>query len=92
MAILEILEDERRVVEREIAVDEDGNLPFRIQPHDLGMLRLVPGGPAEGNGDELVLEPLLVERDAHLAGEEAERSGVESHGQRNTRALRLIQV
>src|SRR5438067_601237 len=79
IAVLEVLEDDGRVVEPEPAVHQDRYLALRVRGEHLGVLRLVSPRPAERHRDYLVREPLLAERDAHLAGEETERTRVELH-------------
>src|SRR5262249_60449893 len=78
IAVLEVLEDDGRVVELHRPVDQHRHLGLRIDRQDVRVLRLVSRA-SERDGDQVVLEPLLVERDARLAREEAEGSRVEFH-------------
>src|SRR4030095_8712226 len=79
IAILEVLEDQRRVVEREVAIDQARHLGLRIDGDDVRMMRQVAVALAPADLDALVRQRLLGERDADLGGEEAERPRVELH-------------
>src|SRR5439155_26681287 len=79
MAVVEVVGDDGRVGEREPGARQDRCLALGGRGERLGVLRRVSPRAAERHRDDLVREPLLAERDAHLAGEETERTRVELH-------------
>src|SRR5688572_17747453 len=79
IAILQVFEHDRRVVDHHVAVDEHGHLTLRVERDHVGVVRLVASGKAPADLDPFVGERLLGERDPHLGGEQAERSRVELH-------------
>src|SRR6185437_12573785 len=79
IGILEIFEDESRIEEGEIAVDQHWDLTLGIGRQHVGMLGRIARRLGERHHHPLELERFLGERDLDLAGEEAERAGIELH-------------
>jgi hypothetical protein len=88
MALFEVLEDQRRVVDDDVAVDQHRHLALGVERHHVRMMGLIAVLEAPADLDPLVGESLLVEGHADLRGEEAEGAGIQLHGSSSAGARR----
>jgi hypothetical protein len=72
-ALVDVLVDNVRLVQHEVALDEHGNLVIGV--HDRQVLGLV----VQVDVDDLEVHPLLVQHDAAALAEGVGRPGIEGH-------------
>src|SRR5581483_7316494 len=85
--VLQVLVDDRRVVDDLVLVDEDRNLAVRVQAQELRRLLLLP---AQIDEDLLVLQIFFRQNDPYLLAKRAVRVVVQfQHGRTSVPPLRL---
>jgi hypothetical protein len=79
VGILQIFEDDCRIKERQIVVDQHWHLALRIGGDDVRVLRSVAFSLRERHLDAFEIDALFMKGDFDLPGEQAEGSGIEPH-------------
>jgi hypothetical protein len=79
IGLLQVFEDQGRIEQRDVAVDQHRHLALGIGGEHVRVLRLIAALLGEGHHHALESEALLAERDLHLAREQAQGPGIEFH-------------